>query len=180
MRELVLGAKAMSTAGLKTITAKHLLLSSECLNCLIYFIPILKEWIKHKLQSKQFSLLNSFDIFLKDCIDHKNKIYDKIIEIMTTRLEITSKMFLENKWNEIDEKSPSSIIVNTLREIGILHKLIKEYLGTHSLNVKKIFTRVITLYVNRFKDLTVYLKSKITSPSGKKKFVSKKKKLFSN
>eukprot|EP01080_Neovahlkampfia_damariscottae_P012152 gene12152-5642_t len=169
MRELVLGAKAMSTAGLKTITAKHLLLSSECLNCLIYFIPILKEWIKDKLQSKQYSLLNSLDMFLKDCIDHKNKIYDKIIEIMTTRLEITSKMFVDNNWNEIDEKSPSSIIVNTLREIGILHKLIKEYLGTHSLNVKKIFTRVISLYVNRFKDLTVYLKTKINSPNGKKK-----------
>jgi hypothetical protein len=170
MRELVLGAKAKTTANLKTITAKHLLLSSECLNCLIYFIPILKDWIQNKLQTRQYSLLNSFDNFLKDCIDHKNKIYDKIIEIMTTRLEITSKSFIDINWDSVDDKSPySTIIVNTLKEIGILHNIIKEYLGTHPLNVKKIFTRVITLYVNRFKDLTVFLKTKITTTNGKKK-----------
>jgi vacuolar protein sorting-associated protein 54 len=59
--QVVLGAGAMRSAGLKNITAKHLALASQSLSVIVSLIPYIREFIRRHLSAKQAVMLTEFD-----------------------------------------------------------------------------------------------------------------------
>ena len=61
----MLGAGALQTVGLKTITAKHLMLVAQCLQVVILNINTIKNHFELRLTPKQYVMLTQFDQILK-------------------------------------------------------------------------------------------------------------------
>ncbi|OJA18755.1 hypothetical protein AZE42_01632 [Rhizopogon vesiculosus] len=59
--QVVLGAGAMRSAGLKNITAKHLALASQSLSIMIVLIPYVRETFRRHLSPNQAVMLTEFD-----------------------------------------------------------------------------------------------------------------------
>lgn len=59
--QVVLGAGAMRSAGLKNITAKHLALASQSLSIMIALVPYIRETLRRHLHSKQAVMLIETD-----------------------------------------------------------------------------------------------------------------------
>ncbi|TBU35477.1 Vps54-domain-containing protein [Dichomitus squalens] len=84
--QVVLGAGAMRSAGLKNITAKHLALASQSLAIMISLIPYIRETFRRHLSQKQAVMLIEFDKLKRDYQEHQNEIHAKLIAIMGDRL----------------------------------------------------------------------------------------------
>ncbi|KAN0128653.1 Vps54 domain containing protein [Lactarius tabidus] len=70
--QVVLGAGAMRSAGLKNITAKHLALASQSLSIVIVFILYVREMSRWHLSPKQAVMLTEFDKLKHDYQEHQN------------------------------------------------------------------------------------------------------------
>ncbi len=84
---LVLGARAMNLAGLKTITAKHLALAAQCAAFVAALVPHLSATLKRLLPERQQVLLKEMDKLLADLNAHELEIYLKLVAIMKERLD---------------------------------------------------------------------------------------------
>lgn len=82
--QLILGAGATRSAGLKNITTKHLALASQALSFIITIIPYIREYVRrHPMQSN--TLMIEFDKVKRLYQEHQTGIQDKLIEIMSSR-----------------------------------------------------------------------------------------------
>ena len=61
----MLGAGALQTVGLKTITAKHLMLVAQCLQVVILNMNTIKNHFELRLTPKQYVMLSQFDQILR-------------------------------------------------------------------------------------------------------------------
>ena len=115
-RDLVLGAKAIGNqSGLKTISAKHLMLASECLHCLIRLLPHVRRRLEQELPAdKQKILASNFDALVSDCDQHRLKIYEKVQEIMKDRLNTHVTKWMQNNWDDDRVTVPSAATWTTL------------------------------------------------------------------
>ncbi|THU85634.1 Vps54-domain-containing protein [Dendrothele bispora CBS 962.96] len=84
--QVVLGAGAMRSAGLKNITAKHLALASQSLSIMIALIPYVREAFRRHLNPKQAVMLVEFDKLKRDYQEHQHEIHAKLIAIMSDLL----------------------------------------------------------------------------------------------
>ena len=85
--QLVLGAGAMHLAGLTSITATHLALSSQCIALLSTQLPALRRLFEARLTGKQHVFLSGFDRVRRDCDEHVEQIRDKLTNIMRDLVE---------------------------------------------------------------------------------------------
>ena len=85
--QLVLGAGAMHLAGLTSITATHLALSSQCIALLSTQLPVLKRLFEARLTAKQHVFLSGFDRVRRDCDEHVEQIREKLVGIMRDLVE---------------------------------------------------------------------------------------------
>ncbi|KIJ35763.1 hypothetical protein M422DRAFT_212551, partial [Sphaerobolus stellatus SS14] len=86
--QVVLGAGAMRSAGLKNITAKHLALASQSLSIAISLIPYVRETFRRHLSATQAVMLVEFDKLKRDYQEHQNEIHAKLVVIMGDRLNV--------------------------------------------------------------------------------------------
>jgi len=86
--QVVLGAGAMRSAGLKNITAKHLALASQSLSVIVALIPYIREFLRRHLSAKQTVMLIEFDKLKRDYQEHQNEIHAKLVAIMADRLAV--------------------------------------------------------------------------------------------
>lgn len=86
--QVVLGAGAMRSAGLKNITAKHLALASQSLSIMISLIPYVRETIRRHLTTTQAVMLTEFDKLRRDYQEHQYEIHAKLVAIMSDRLTV--------------------------------------------------------------------------------------------
>ncbi|XP_055353415.1 vacuolar protein sorting-associated protein 54-like isoform X2 [Paramacrobiotus metropolitanus] len=84
--QLVLGAGAMHSAGLKSITSKNLTLSSRCLQLIGFFIPIVRDDLSKRLSSKQKHLTKNFETLARDIDTHCEEIDKKLLQIFDAQL----------------------------------------------------------------------------------------------
>lgn len=82
--QLVLGAGAIQSAGLKTISTSNLALVSRSLQVILWFLPILKSLLE-KSHTKELSL-NGFNSIESDIMSHKQEIENKICLIVSNML----------------------------------------------------------------------------------------------
>ncbi|CAG9785569.1 unnamed protein product [Diatraea saccharalis] len=82
--QLVLGAGAIQSAGLKTISTSNLALVSRSLQVILWILPLIKTLLE-KLHSKELSLVG-FSNMESDIVSHKNEIENKICTIVSNML----------------------------------------------------------------------------------------------
>ncbi|KAH9989086.1 Vps54-like protein-domain-containing protein [Russula compacta] len=128
--QVVLGAGAMRSAGLKNITAKHLALASQSLSVVIGLIPYIRETFRRHLSPKQAVMLVEFDKLKRDYQEHQNEIHAKLIAIMGDRLTAHIKSLNAIKWDVPPAKPGVNDYMELLvKETVTLHKVLSRYLA---------------------------------------------------
>ncbi|GAC97411.1 retrograde transport, endosome to Golgi-related protein [Pseudozyma hubeiensis SY62] len=139
--QVVLGAGAMRSAGLKNITAKHLALASQSLSIMISLIPYIRETVRRHLSPKQAVMLTEFDKLRRDFQEHQYEIHAKLVAIMSDRLTVHCRTLSALDWNAdkaaADEKpqedenkdaEPNRYAADLVKETATLHKVLSKYL----------------------------------------------------
>ncbi|CAK5265084.1 unnamed protein product [Mycena citricolor] len=130
--QVVLGAGAMRSAGLKNITAKHLALASQSLSIAIGLIPYVRETFRRHLSQKQAVMLIEFDKLKRDYQEHQYEIHAKLIAIMGDRLSTHIRAF-QVKTSAVDWTMPgegvNSYMSVLVKETTTLHKVLSRHLS---------------------------------------------------
>ncbi|KAF8912041.1 Vps54-like protein-domain-containing protein [Gymnopilus junonius] len=141
--QVVLGAGAMRSAGLKNITAKHLALASQSLSIIFELIPYVRETFRRHLSQKQSVMLVEFDKLKRDYQEHQNEIHSKLIAIMGDRLNAHIKSLKVNLCSSrlrvqagaVDWSVPkpgggvNDYMEILVKETVTLHKVLSRYLA---------------------------------------------------
>ncbi|KAG9127531.1 hypothetical protein FRC07_012684 [Ceratobasidium sp. 392] len=131
--QVVLGAGALRSAGLKNITARHLALASQSLTVMVTLIPYVRETFRRHLSPKQAVMLIEFDKLKRDFQEHQNEIYAKLISIMGDRLAVHCKSLQDINWTVPSSKPPPNNYMEVLvKETATLHKVLTRYLSPHA------------------------------------------------
>ncbi|KAH9989944.1 Vps54-like protein-domain-containing protein [Russula vinacea] len=129
--QVVLGAGAMRSAGLKNITAKHLALASQSLSIVIALIPYIRETFRRHLSPKQAVMLVEFDKLKRDYQEHQNEIHAKLIAIMGDRITAHIKSLNAIRWDLPSVKPGVNDYMELLvKETVTLHKVLSRYLAS--------------------------------------------------
>ncbi|KAG9041663.1 hypothetical protein FS837_011927 [Tulasnella sp. UAMH 9824] len=149
--QVVLGAGAMRSAGLKNITAKHLALASQSLSIMIALVPYIRETLRRHLNPKQAVILVEFDKLKRDYQEHQNEIHAKLIAIMGDRLSVHCKSLSEIQWDQPPAKAgPNTYMEVLVKETVTLHKVLSKYLAEQS--VELIMTQVFAAVNHRLSE----------------------------
>ncbi|KAJ7582985.1 vacuolar protein sorting-associated protein 54 [Mycena floridula] len=149
--QVVLGAGAMRSAGLKNITAKHLALASQSLSIMIALIPYVRETFRRHLSLKQAVILVEFDKLKRDYQEHQNEIYAKLIAIMGDRLSFHIKSLHTVDWNVPKAGGgPNDYMEVLVKETVTLHKVLSRYLAPPI--VEDIMTQVFAAINHRLSE----------------------------
>ncbi|KAF9211043.1 hypothetical protein BGZ59_008583 [Podila verticillata] len=173
--QVILGAGAMRSAGLKNITAKHLALASQSLSVFATLIPYIKDWIRSKMTDKQMVMLTEFDRILRDFQEHQNEIHSKLVSIMTERLALHMRSMTNPAVVDYDalNKPPQQLAngggsVNAfmdglVKDAITLHKVLGRFLPAASM--RRVIDEVLQIFTTRLEEEIQQLP--ITTPLGK-------------
>lgn len=84
----------MRSAGLESITAKHISLTAQSLGLVMAIIPYIKTGVAQYLNPRQVNLLNDFEKIVGDYRNHQNELYMHLVNIMMDRLHTHSQHLL--------------------------------------------------------------------------------------
>ncbi|KAF9918247.1 hypothetical protein BX616_009774 [Lobosporangium transversale] len=173
--QVILGAGAMRSAGLKNITAKHLALASQSLSMFATLIPYVKDWIRSKMTDKQMVMLTEFDRILRDFQEHQNEIHAKLVTIMTERLNIHMRSMTNPAVVDYDAlNKPAQQLANgggnvnafmdgLVKDAITLHKVLSRFLPAASM--RKVIDEVLQVFTTRLEEEIEKLP--IATPLGK-------------
>lgn len=130
--QLVLGAGAIQSAGLKTITTSNLALVFRSLQVILWLLPMIKKLLD-KLNTKDISL-SGFVTLQNDINSHKQEIENKICIIVTNLL--TSQL---TGW-EAKPPVPSQTFRSISKHLVKLHEALIDILTTEE--IRTIYKRV--------------------------------------
>ncbi|BGP37747.1 hypothetical protein JCM10449v2_001669 [Rhodotorula kratochvilovae] len=133
--QVVLGAGAMRSAGLKNITAKHLALASQALSIMISLIPYIREAVRRHLNPKQAVMLTEFDKLKRDYQEHQHEIHAKLVAIMSDRLQVHSRTLEGVNFEEPAPRgvdAPNAYMEALVKEHNTLHKVLSRFLATET------------------------------------------------
>lgn len=140
--QLVLGAGAIQTVGLKTITAKHLVLVAQSLQVVILNIPVMKNHFELRLTPKQYVMLSQFDQILKDYNNHRHELMCKVINLME---EIFSSHLTQY---ELKPPMPSKTMRNIVNQVKKLRETMDTILSEQQM--ENLFIDVRKRFKNCF------------------------------
>ena len=166
--QLILGAGATRSAGLKNITTKHLALSSQALSFVIALIPHIREFVRRHA-SNSGNLMVEFDKVKRLFQEHQSGIHDKLVDIMSGRAAAHVSTMKKIKWDKPMQNEAVNGYMDTLiKETTTLHKVLSKHLPETT--VQMIMYPVIESY----KDLwgKAYRGVEVTTPEGKERYVT--------
>ncbi|KAH8430666.1 uncharacterized protein LDX57_008329 [Aspergillus melleus] len=162
--QLILGAGATRSAGLKNITTKHLALSSQALSFIIALVPYIREFVRrHALSSP---LMGEFDKVKRLYQEHQSGIHEKLVDIMSGRSSIHVNAMKKIDWNAVTNGNAVSPYMETLaKETGTLHRVLSKHLPdmTVSMIMDPVFNSYREQWTKAFEEVS------ITSESGKQR-----------
>ncbi|KAJ2990662.1 hypothetical protein NUW58_g2837 [Xylaria curta] len=133
--QLILGAGATKSAGLKNITTKHLALASQALAFISTLIPHVREFVRRHAGSGPnvnnagvASLMGEFDKVKRLFQEHQNNIYDKLVEIMTGRAVAHAKTIKGIAWEKESESKVNVYMEILVKETTTLHRVLAKHL----------------------------------------------------
>ena len=128
--QLILGAGATRSAGLKNITTKHLALASQALSFVVALVPYIRECARRHLPAGNTAVLAEFDKTKRLFQEHQSGIHDKLVEIMTTRSQAHVKSLLATDFSTSSASTAVSPYMETLtKETLTLHRVLSRHLG---------------------------------------------------
>ncbi|CAD6499207.1 BgTH12-04859 [Blumeria graminis f. sp. triticale] len=124
--QLILGAGATRSAGLKNITTKHLALASQALSFICVIISHVREFFRRRNPSN-LTTIGEFEKVRKAYLEHQKSIYDKLINIMASRSAAHIKSMRSVDWSkEKDGINPYMEVLT--RETSTLHRVLSKHL----------------------------------------------------
>ncbi|KAL9617633.1 MAG: hypothetical protein Q9160_007599 [Pyrenula sp. 1 TL-2023] len=130
--QLILGAGATRSAGLKNITTKHLALASQALSFMIALVPYVREFFRRHLYTPG-SAMAEFDKVKRIFQEHQHGIHEKLVEIMSARASLHVSSMKKIDWEDAarnnNKARPTSDYIETLtKETGTLYKVLAKHL----------------------------------------------------
>ncbi|ETN36400.1 uncharacterized protein HMPREF1541_08677 [Cyphellophora europaea CBS 101466] len=130
--QLILGAGATRSAGLKNITTKHLALSSQALSFIVALTPYIREFFRrHLAQSAMQQTMSEFDNVKRRLQEHQMAIHEKLVEIMSGRAAMHVKSMKAVDWEEAAKNKSVAVspYMETLtKETATLQKVLGKHL----------------------------------------------------
>ncbi|KAG6335208.1 hypothetical protein ID866_3879 [Astraeus odoratus] len=149
--QVVLGAGAMRSAGLKNITAKHLALASQSLSIIVVLIPYIRETFRRHLNPNQAVMLVEFDKLKRDFQEHQNEIHSKLIAIMGDRITAHIKSLQAVDWEAPKQGDGANDYMELLvKETVTLHKVLSRYLSAPT--VEYVMSQVFAIINHRLSE----------------------------
>ncbi|KAI9224913.1 hypothetical protein BC828DRAFT_241260 [Blastocladiella britannica] len=152
--QMILGAGAVQSAGLKSISAKHLAITSQTLATVLALIPSIKATMAANFTDRQTAFLGDYDKVTKDYTDHQAEVYAKLVAIMEERVVSHARALGVADWDAMPVPDPgaestslpppSPAMEALVKETTTLHKVLARYLPPETL--KAIMTRVFERY----------------------------------
>jgi vacuolar protein sorting-associated protein 54 len=143
-QQLILGAGATKTAGLKNITTKHLALASQALSFVTALTPYVREFVRRH-SSGAGSLMVEFDKVKRLYQEHQSGINDKLVDIMSGRATMHVNVMKKINWDAQDANQSVSPYIETLvKETITLHKVLSKHLP--EMTVRMIMDPVFSSY----------------------------------
>ncbi|KMU73163.1 hypothetical protein CISG_03424 [Coccidioides immitis RMSCC 3703] len=127
LSQLILGAGATKSAGLKNITTKHLALASQALSLIMALIPYVREFIRRHCTSPP--LIAEFDKVRRLYQEHQSGIHEKLVDIMSSRAAVHANSMKKIDWESQRDVNAISPYMETLaKETGTLHRVLTKHL----------------------------------------------------
>lgn len=142
--QLVLGAGAIQSAGLKTISTSNLALVSRSLQVILWLLPLLKRRLE--MHSKELSL-NGFVNIESDIVSHKQEIENKICLIVSNML--SSQL---TGW-DAKPPVPSQTFRNISKHLVKLHEALIDILPIEQ--IRAIYKRVHDNFKDKLREQLV-------------------------
>ncbi|CAM1508252.1 Fc.00g051000.m01.CDS01 [Cosmosporella sp. VM-42] len=135
--QLILGAGATRSAGLKNITTKHLALASNALSFIATLIPHIREFVRRHAGSgaSVSSLMGEFDKIRRLLQEHQDSIYQKLVEIMSGRAAIHARTMKGIDWDADGTKSTHGYMETLAKETTTLHRVLTKHLPEMSIQM---------------------------------------------
>lgn len=141
--QLILGAGAMHSAGLKNINTKHLAIASQTLSFVIAILPYIRECARRHASGAKTGLAE-FDNVKRLLQDQQVSIHDKLIDIMSNRATVHVRNLKKIEWDKDTAREVSPNMETLTKETVTLHKVISKYL--HEISVRMIMAPVFESY----------------------------------
>ena len=143
-KQLILGAGATRSAGLKNITTKHLALAAQALSFIASLIPHVREFIRRHHPSTGVALstvMGEFDRTRRSFLEHQQSIYDKLLDIMSGRATTHAKAMKTLNWEKEGKGGVNTYMELLVKETNTLHKVMTKHLpaGTVQMIMQPIF-----------------------------------------
>lgn len=147
-QQLILGAGATKSAGLKNITTKHLALASQALSFLIALTPHVREFLRRH-SSVAGGLMTEFDKMKRGYQEHQVGINEKLVEIMSGRANAHVNAMKKIDWeNASNSQTVGGYMETLVKETTMLHKVLTKYLP--EMNVRAIMEPVFSNYQDQW------------------------------
>ncbi|KAF4498833.1 Vacuolar sorting-associated [Fusarium agapanthi] len=130
-RQLILGAGALTSAGLKNITATNLALAFQALSFISTLIPRISGFVGRHVPAgpANEAIESQFEKVNHAFEEHKDSICRKLIEMMESRVISYSKRARETDWEGETQQDVRKYIVDLVSDTSRLYKAINQ-LGT--------------------------------------------------
>jgi vacuolar protein sorting-associated protein 54 len=137
--QLILGAGATKSAGLKNITTKHLALASQSLRFVVTLVPYVREFVRRRGGNVASGVMGEFDRVKRLLQEHQAGIHDKLVDIMSGRAAAHINSMKRLDWNRAasaasdKEAGEAGEDVNEymktlVKETSTLHKVLGKHL----------------------------------------------------
>ena len=125
--QLILGAGATRSAGLKNITTKHLALASQALSFVTALTPYVREFVRRH-SSGAGSLMIEFDKVKRLYQEHQAGINDKLVDIMSGRATTHVNAMKKIDWDATGGDGVNPYMETLVKETATLHKVLSKHL----------------------------------------------------
>lgn len=128
--QLILGAGATRSAGLKNITTKHLALASQALSFTSTLIPHIREFVRRYAGSGAgvSSLMGEFDKVRRLLQEHQDNIHQKLVDIMSGRAALHARSMQAINWDSKTTDNPHPYMETLAKETSTLHRVLTKHL----------------------------------------------------
>lgn len=174
--QLILGAGAMATAGLKNINTKHLAIASQTLSFIIAIMPYIRECARRRGSapiSSGKSVASEFDNTKRLLQDQQGSIHDKLTDILSGRATVHMRALKKVEWDTDAEikRDVSAAMESLTKDTVTMHKVINKYLN--EVQVRMIMGPVFESY--REQVGKVIKEAAVKTPGGKARLIREAK-----
>ena len=167
--QLILGAGATRSAGLKNITTKHLALASQALAFIAAIIPHVREFVRRHCGAgtAASAVMGEFDKVRRAFQEHQNNIYDKLVDIMTGRAMAGTKKLKAVHWDQPPSNAANEYVETLAKETTTLHRNLTKHLPEGT--VRMIMLPVFKNYKDAFG--AAYQSVELKTEHGRERYV---------